>query len=116
MSNETDPVLTGCIGSVARGETDVSPNAWAWTVPRNKWLDFGQNILDRQYYLYFNLKATGMDLALFRRPFKDDAWLAIIANSAMIITVLVLYHNCTPMTGSDAYSVRILGRAQWSYS
>ena len=79
----------GVMGSVIRGDSHMSGLAWIRNPRRSMHLDY-INFLSDRLILAVTPKPPAVDIGLFIRPFRTDAWIAIIIVFALNLLCLSL--------------------------
>ena len=103
----------GVMGGVVNGDFHVSFAAWYWTLPRRRILDFVTLVSERTV-LAMTPQQPDIDMGLFIRCFRDEAWYA-----SLFVISLVIVAAISPFFFLDNWdrseSVQISATSGWYF-
>ena len=103
----------GVMGSVVNGDFHVSLSQWDWNLPRRKILDF-VTVYTERMLLTLTPRQPDVDMGLFIRCFRDDAWYAsLIVVGLVVAAVLIPFFFLDKWYDSD--SVQVSATSGWYF-
>ena len=97
----------GVFGSVVNGNYDTSMSMWSWIKERSEILDFVE-LVSSSNVLVLTPQLPEIDVGLFIRPFRNDAWSVIgLLTIAIIGSVLFPYARIRNFESTQGYQVNL---------
>ena len=95
----------GVFGSIIHGDYHVSLSQWIWNYDRYGLIDYVATTTDSTAVV-LTPSAPEIDIGLFIRPFKNDAWIgAIIVIAITLIGIMVPYAYLSYYEYTDGYKI-----------
>ena len=103
----------GTLGALFYGDYQLSANAWNNKLGRSDMFDFSSFVSDRAI-LALTPQPASLDLWLFKRPFRNEAWLVLgIVILVILLTVIAL--NASIKDASNYAGYRIVVSIGWLF-
>ena len=103
----------GVMGGVVNGDFHVSLSQWTWNLPRRDILDF-VTVYTERMILALTPRQPEVDMGLFIRCFRDEAWYAsLIVISMVVVAVIIPFFFLDNFDNSN--SVQISATTGWYF-
>jgi len=105
----------GVMGGVIKGDYHTSFTGWTWNLQREAVLDL---VMFRQESTVLAIvpKPPDVDILLFIRPFRNNAWhLIILVTFVLIIFILTPYILCRTISWEDSQGFMVTKTTAWIF-
>ena len=112
-SGKASGAWEGTLGALFYGDYQLAANAWNNKLERSDMFDFSSFVSDRAI-LALTPQPADLDLWLFKRPFRNEAWLVLGIVILIIIGTVVVLNLTIKNTGIYA-GYRIVVSIGWLF-